>query len=132
MPKEIEEVIQSHVTRLTENPDQMKPFFNGGIAIQNDRSNWDADYLANKMHITCETLCQVGFCNSTQCETCAMTAAHDRALEEIQEGLRKQGRKVKRVAHTVYNQEDYYCYVSVDKRTGIITQVLRPIKKEDK
>lgn len=132
MPKTMEEIIESHVNRLKENPDQMKGFFNIGIGIQNDRTNYDPEYLENKMKITCETLCQVGFCNNSQCELCAMTSAHERALEEIAEGIRKKNRQVKRAVHTIYDPEDYYCYVSVDKRTGIITQVLRPIKKEDK
>lgn len=131
--KTVEEVIKAHVDRLTENPEQMKPFFNGGLAIQNDPTNYDPEYLNNKMHITCEVLCQVGFCNNNLCQTCAITAAHERALEEIAEGIRK--KEVRQ--HSKYKKpnvswkKDYYMEVTVDSKTGVVKQVLTPIKLEE-
>lgn len=118
-----EEIIKFHTDRIREDHSAQKQFFSRAIKIQNDQSNYDPNYLKEKLDIACNTLATVNFCTRT-CDNCPLQGAHQKALKEIEEGVRTKPNKKNYIPW----KRDYYLEVSVNPKTGVVTQVLTPIK----
>lgn len=57
---------------------------------------WKIEYVEYSYQKACETCATKGLCNHCDCDKCALKVARDRAIKEINEGLRKPLEKVKR------------------------------------
>ena len=64
---------------------------------------WKIEYVEYNYQKTCETCASKGLCNHCNCDKCGLKVARDRAIKEINEGLRKPLEKVKRGCYTANN-----------------------------
>ena len=92
MQRDFNEIVEYEVKKLTNavaEGDIKAPrtFFNIAIGIQNSSGSYVPGYLARKKEIACEVLATIGFCDRG-CSVCALEGAHEKAILEIEEGLR--------------------------------------------
>ena len=90
MYKSYEEKYQDALKKVSGGYEYQKKFFNGGIAIQNNkRKVYTIPYAEKMLNFTCSVLISSGFCNSCrQCERCPLMDAYENARKEILAGER--------------------------------------------
>lgn len=74
---------------------------------------WKIEYVEYNYNKTCEACASKGLCNHCDCDKCALKIAHDRAIKEINAGLRIPPERTKRgcyVANNLQRTEVLHCY----------------------
>ena len=122
----INKQVEYEVNRIKSGEISPDLFFAKGIGIQNSKNTYSTTYANDRFEATCETLCTVGYCNSSMCIQCKLKAAHEKALKDILAGERTS--KIRKTGIVMVNGLEHYMVTITDRKTGIITKTYYPIE----
>lgn len=83
---------------------------------------WEKSYVEYWFNKTCEDCATKGLCNHCNCDKCALKIAHDKAITEIDAGLRKPLERTKRgcyVANNAHGTQVMNCHNDNPKERAI-------------
>jgi len=83
--------------------DSQKRFFSG--AINRMKLGYDKDWTNSQKEFACDVLCHCGFCLNVDCDRCVLEAHYNRAIEEIQMGIRRRPERIE-------NTKKYIRYIT--------------------
>lgn len=122
------EKLEYELNKLRGNREAQNNFFGKALGIQNSPNTYDIKYAEKKFDFACDVLVHCDYCNHTQCEQCKLLMANKNAKEDILEGRRKRPEKK---FYTPRQTEDYIVRFRVDKKTGIVTAIMRCNSERD-